>query len=344
MKVEYPKDSLRADSFRMPKSSLAFLIYSLLAWAVLAVVLSVRHDNFVNKTIKEETVKLESRKRQHVRDINQLGREYDKKKYLATGETAFDRIYNTQNQSIISLIERLAKEALPGNWSVEVRVEEFTNFILLISGSRKSRAANELLISCIPNILPYCDGLLTNVAVFDYAHKSYLLLDAPMLNEIMERGGELSEQSMSRAKSQGRAMTQFDSKTIQCQKMEDDDGEVIGSYLLVPVSLEDNNVSFAVVDTNAETTILTKDFVSESLSVRARSIAERIAPRFFDTEQGRVFGIMKTVALNVGGVTKEMEVAVSNQENIINIIGFDFFEGMNYFIDAPNSLIHVWEK
>jgi hypothetical protein len=45
----------------------------------------------------------------------------------------------------------------------------------------------------------------------------------------------------------------------------------------------------------------------------------------------------------VGGFRKNIDVAV-NQKEDVNLLGMNFFEGMEYIVDFQNSSIYVWEK
>ena len=47
--------------------------------------------------------------------------------------------------------------------------------------------------------------------------------------------------------------------------------------------------------------------------------------------------------VNVSGFRKKIEVAV-NQRDKTNLLGVNFFEGMDYIVDFQNSAIYVWKK
>ncbi|MDA3917339.1 MAG: hypothetical protein PF690_10235 [Deltaproteobacteria bacterium] len=108
-------------------------IFALLVWAGEAIYFSQQNTATPDRVKTEENQKRKRAEVQYQKKIREFEQEYDKKKHLATGETVFDRIYNSQGQSIIELIQRLSNEALPTSWSSDVKVEEFTHFILLIS-------------------------------------------------------------------------------------------------------------------------------------------------------------------------------------------------------------------
>jgi predicted aspartyl protease len=47
--------------------------------------------------------------------------------------------------------------------------------------------------------------------------------------------------------------------------------------------------------------------------------------------------------VNIGGFRSDIEVAV-NQKDEINLLGMNYFEGLNYLVDSVNSCIYVWAK
>ena len=65
--------------------------------------------------------------------------------------------------------------------------------------------------------------------------------------------------------------------------------------------------------------------------------------RSFSTANGTMSCPIVMRAVNVGGFRKRIEVAV-NQKDEMNLLGVNFFEGMDYIIDFQNSVIYVWEK
>jgi len=205
----------------------------------------------------EENQKRKRAEAQYQKKIREFEQEYDKKKLLATGETVFDRIYNSQGQSIIELIQRLSNEALPNSWSSDVKVEEFTHFILLIYLPHNSQqVAPDQIVSYLRPIIDYSGWLLTDVAVFDKSHKSYLFFDKSMINKIKSKG-QLSKSLLARAEKQGPSFTKFNSVTIECEKQE--------SHLFLPIEVSGKNgtvTCYALLDTGATTTTLNSAVVT----------------------------------------------------------------------------------
>lgn len=309
-------------------------ICSLLVWVGEIIYLSQQNATTPNRLRAEENQKRNRAEVEYQKKLRELEQEYEKKKHLATGKTVFDRIYNTQDQSIIELIQRVSKEALPNSWSSAVKVEEFTHFILLIYLPHNSQqVAPDQIVSHLGPIIEYCGWLLTDVAVFDKTHKSYLFFDKTMLDEI-KRSGKLSNKTLSHAENQGQSFTQFNSVTIKCEKHE--------SHLFLPIEVAGNSgiiSSYALLDTGASTTTLTSEIVAKT-GVDNLQNAPR---RNFNTANGPMSYPIVTREVNVGGFRKGIEIAVDQRDDI-NLLGVNFFEGMNYVVDFQNSAIYVWEK
>jgi predicted aspartyl protease len=263
-----------------------------------------------------------------------LEQEYEKKKHLATGTTVFDRIYNTQDQSIIDLIMHISREALPDGWSFDVKIEEFTHFILLIYLPHNSQQTPpDQIVSHLSPILKYCGWVLSDVAVFDRKHKSYLFFNNAMLREI-EKGKKLSQSLLRRAEKYGQSFTRFNSVTIECFKYE--------SHLFLPLEVIGANAVItcnALFDTGASTTTLSAEVVSKTGNDNLQDAPHRR----FNTANGTMSCPIVKREVNVGGFRKDIEVAV-NQKDEVNLLGVNFFEGMEYIVDFKNSSIYVWER
>lgn len=307
----------------------------LLAWVGLAIYLMQQNAATPNR-IKTAANKMRNQLEiEHYKNLRKLQSEYTRKKHLATGKTVFDRIYNTQNQSVIVLIQNLANEALPETWSSEVKVEEFTHFILLIYLPHDTQQlALDKVVAYLGPILEYSGWLLTDIAVFDRTHSSYLFLDKTMLDEI-ENDGELSKEAMTRAGMQGQSFTQFNSTIVKYEKRK--------SLLFVRIEVTGPMGTFttkALLDTGASTTTLTNDLVSKTGSDDLQNAPHRR----FNTANGEASFPIVTREISVGGIRKSIEVAVNQKDPIYNLLGVNYFEGMDYLIDSQNSAIYMWKK
>jgi predicted aspartyl protease len=316
------------------KISITTVLLLSLAWAGSALFMIQRNTTTparIESTEIQNRNKLEIEYQEKLREI-QL--DHTRKKLLATGETVFDRTYNTQEQGIAELIQNLASEALPETWSSEVKVEEFTHFILLIYLPHDSQQlAPSKVVAYLGPILEYSGWLLTDIAVFDRTHSSYMFLDKTMLDEI-ENYGKLSKSAITRAEQQGQSFTQFNSIVIECEKQD--------SHLFVPIEVVGPTgiiATYALLDTGASTTTLTNEIISKTGSDDLQ-VALR---RRFSTANGTATFPIVTREVNVGGIRNSIEVAV-DQKDSINLLGVNYFEGMDYLIDSQNSAIYVWKK
>ena len=314
-------------------TSIIFLCF-LLAWAGEAIYLSQQNAATPDRVKAEENQKRNQAEIEYQKKVRELEQEYDKKKYLATGETVLDRIYNTQGQSIIELIQRVSNEVLPNSWSSDVKVEEFTHFILFIYLPHNSQQIGPgQIVSYLRPITEYCGWFLTNVAVFDKSHKSYLFFDKTMLAGI-KQNGQLPKKLLARAEKQGPSFTQFNSVIIKCEKHE--------SHLFLPIEVVGNSsivTCYALLDTGASTTTLSSKVVAKTGFDNLKNAPRRR----FNTANGPMSCPIVTREINVGGFRKGIEIAV-NQRDDINLLGVNFFEGMDYIVDFQNSSIYVWEK
>ena len=153
-------------------------------------------------------------------DKDKLLNDFNNKKYLATGKDIYQRIHNRQNQDIISLISNLANEALSKDWSSETRVEEFTNFILLIQIKRNTdKPSVEQIVKHLKPIVERSYPYLGNVAVFDANHKCYLYFDKDILSRLRLIDA-LASKDILNIEQKGREFTKFNSIKIDFETIE----------------------------------------------------------------------------------------------------------------------------
>jgi len=270
----------------------------------------------------------------HQASIRNLESDFAAKTYQATGTTVYDRIFNTQEQSISDLIQRLADEALPQGWTATVRVEEFVHFVLLLSlpPSRYTPSIDSIIRALNP-VIEHAGWALSNVAIFDHRHKSYLFFDKDALTHIHAHAA-LSPELLSMAKRRGESFTRFNSTTVA--------GEMHNSHMILPLEASGPNgivVVPALLDTGATTTMLSERIIQET----GRDELTRAPRRTFQTVNGTITCPIVTRQINIGGVVKTIEVAV-NQRDELNLVGMNFFHGMDYLIDSAQVAVHMWEK
>jgi len=310
------------------------LIIALFVWGIEVLYLAQRNAAEPDRIKAAESQNRDRLSLEHKKKFRELERKYEKKKHLATGETVFNRIYNSQDQSIIELIWRVSREALPEGWAYDVKVEAFTHFILLIYLPHNiQQLPPAQVVSYLRPILKYCGWVISDVAVFDRTHKSYLFFDKPMLVKI-EKGNKLQKHMVDRAEKYGQSFSRFNSVTIKCEKHE--------SHLFLPLEVAGLNgvvTCYALFDTGASTTTLSNKVVSKTGAENLQSAPRRS----FNTANGRMSYPIVKREINVGGFRKSIEVAV-NQRDEINLLGMNFFEGMDYIVDFKKSAIYVWEK
>jgi len=310
------------------------LIILLFVWGIEVVYLIDQNSAKPEKIKTRETQNRDNLSLEYKKKIRDLDQEYEKKKYLATGETVFDRIYNSQDQSIINLIKRISREALPKDWSYDVKVEEFTHFILLIYVPHNiQQVSPREVASYLTPILKYCNWLISDVAVFDRTHKSYLFFNEPMLAKI-EKNEKLSKRTLHQAKKYGESFTRFNSTTIACEKYE--------SHLYLPLEVlgpKGVEICLALLDTGASITTLSKNHILKTGADNLQNVPQRT----FNTANGRMSCPIVKREINVGGLRKKIEIAV-NQKDEVNLLGMNFFDGMDYIVDFKKSAIYIWEK
>jgi len=310
------------------------LIGALAVWGGQALYLVHENKSAPDRIRDEETQKRTLLKVEYAQKLRELEREYGRKKYLATGDTVFDRIFNTQNQTVIDLVKRISQEVLPDGWLSDVKVEEFTHFILLVYLPHNSEPPPiGQISSALQPIMKYCSWCLSDVAVFDRRHKSYLFFDKLLLTQL-ESDKPLSTRMTELARKQGASFTRFNSVTIECDKHE--------SHLVVPIEIGGPNGAKscrALFDTGATMITLPTKIIAATGSDDLQTATRRT----FKTMNGTISCPIVKREVNIGGLRKEIEVAVDQRDGI-PLVGMNFFEGMDYIVDFGQSNLYMWEK
>ncbi len=314
---------------------LSILLVSVLAvWAGQAVYLLVQNSNTPSRIRSEAQVARAAIDVEHKLKLRELQLDHESKKHLATGSTVFDRILNTPGQTISDLINRITGESLPPGWSCEVKVEEFVHFVLLVYLPHKARNPPlEQITSSLRPIVKHCSPYLTDVAVFDDRHKSYLFFDKAMLVRL-ENEGSLTPEDLGLAAEQGVLFTRFNSVTVAC--------EVHKSHFYLPIEIsgpDGTAVYLALLDTGASITMLPSSVIAET----GRDLLLTAPRQTFNTVNGRISCPTVKREVNIGGIRKAIQIAVNEQDELV-LLGMNFFEGMNYILDSETSSVHMWNK
>ena len=310
------------------------LFLALIVWGIEALYLLQRNVSVPAKISSEAKRKQWSIAAGYQSKERKLREEYDRKKYQATGKTVYDRIFNTPNQSIVELIQRIAKESLPASWDSEVKVEEFSHFILLIYLPHNSgRVPASKVAAYLGPVLKYCDSYISNIAVFDRTHKAYLFFDKDILEKVKDNKG-LGSQIEDKIATQGDSFTRFNSVVIQCEKQD--------SHLFLPVEIIGPigvKACYMLFDTGASVTTISEEIARST----GRDNLATAPTKSFNTANGWMSCSIVHRKVNVGGFYRDIEVAV-NKRDELNLLGMNYFEGMDYIVDFQNSCIYAWEK
>lgn len=279
-------------------------------------------DKMLTESFNEEKVK------------KKLDDAFEINKYLATGKNAFERIYNNKQNDIPDLVHKLALEAFPNSWDLEVKVEEFTNVLLLIQIDKtiKEPLAKDI-VNYLNPMLKYCGRYLQDVAVFNKKHQCYLFFDSNVLEKII-REQELNNNDINDIKKKGYELTLFNSIKIEYQ-------EQFG-HILIPVLIagdSENIECTMMLDTGASMTVISSE-LSQKTGLDDLRIASR---KTFSTAKGQMSCPIVEREIIINGIVKKQKVAV-NTEDDTNLLGVDFFESKEYIIDNTSKCIYIWKK
>jgi len=278
--------------------------------------------------------KIEVEKLNQEKEKKKLLDEFDKNKYLATGKNAYERIYNNKQSDIVDLIQKLALEAFPNNWKTDVKVEEFTNFILLVQVDIKS---NEPVVTDIIKylvlVLDHSGGYLKNVAVYNKKHQCCLFFDEDVLFKII-KNQNLSKNTINEAKRKGEGFSRYNAIKIDFQ-------EKYG-HIFIPVIVVGEYGSYETImmlDTGASMTVISLELAQKT----GYEDLNNISRRTFSTANGLMTCPIVQREIVIGDLDKKQAVAV-NLEDDSDLLGVDFFESREYIIDSTSKCIYIWNK
>jgi len=287
-----------------------------------------------NQLRDQFTLKSEMEKLNQEKEKKNLLDEFDKNKYLATGKNAYERIYNNKQSDIVDLMQKLALEAFPNNWKMDVKVEEFTNFILLVQVDVKSNepAVTDIIKYLVP-VLDNSDGYLKNVAIYNEKHQCYLFFDENALNGLI-KNKNLGTNAINEAKRKGEGFLRYNAIKIDFQE--------INGHIFIPVIVVGEYGSYETImmlDTGASMTIISSELAQET----GHEDLNEISRTTFSTVKGLISCPIVQREIIVGDTYKKQAVAV-NLEDDSNLLGMDFFESREYIIDNPSKCIYIWNE
>lgn len=287
-----------------------------------------------NQLRDQFTLKIEMEKLNQEKESKKLLDEFEKNKYLATGKNAYERIYNNKQSDIVGLIQELALEAFPNNWEAEVKVEEFTNFILLVQVDVKSNepAVTDIIKYLVP-VLDHSGGYLKNVAIYNKKHQCYLFFDGDVLSKIV-KNQNLSKNTINEARRIGEGFLRYNAIKI--------DFQVKNGHIFIPVTVVGEYGSYNTImmlDTGASMTVISLELAQKT----GYEDLNEISRKTFSTAKGLISCPIVQREVIVGDLYKKQTVAV-NLEDDSNLLGVDFFKSREYVIDIPSKCIYVWNK
>ncbi|GAG63904.1 unnamed protein product [marine sediment metagenome] len=287
-----------------------------------------------NQLQDQFTLKIEMEKLNQEKEKKKLLDEFDKNKYLATGKNAYERIYNNKQSDIVGLIQELALEAFPNKWETEVKVEEFTNFILLVQFDVKSNepAVTDIIKYLVP-VLDHSGRYLKNVAIYNKKHQCYLFFDEDVLSKIVTNQN-LSKNTINEARRKGEGFLRYNAIKI--------DFQVKNGHIFIPVTVIGEYGSYDTImmlDTGASMTVISLELAQKT----GYEDLNEISRRTFSTAKGLMSCPIVQREVIVGDIYKKQNVAV-NLEDDSNLLGVDFFESREYIIDIPSKCIYAWNK
>lgn len=268
------------------------------------------------------------------KEKKKLNDEFEQNKYLATGKDAFERIYNNKQKDIVDLIQKLSSEAFPNNWKLDVKVEEFTNIILLIQGDTNSSepSPSEIAKYLIP-VLNYSGQYLKNVAVYNKKHQCYLFFDEDVLAQLVKNQA-LSDSSVAEIERKGTNFIRYNAIKI-------DFVEKYG-HILIPVTVAGSDGSdecIMMLDTGASMTVISLELAQKT----GREDLSKVSRKTFSTAKGLMSCPIVRREIVVSDLDKKQDVAVNTADDT-NLLGVDFFESKGYIIDNSSKCIYVWSK
>ncbi|MCF7898017.1 MAG: retroviral-like aspartic protease family protein [Candidatus Omnitrophica bacterium] len=289
---------------------------------------------FKKKSIKngyKEKIKL--LRMENAQKQQKLRKGFEKRKYLTSGKNIYERIYNRQNQNIESLIINLAKESLPKKWTSELKVEEFTEFILLIkTGKYKKDLSIKKVIKYITPVVEYGGKYLKNIAVFDKYHQCCFYFNAEDLREIRVKD-KLGFVKIKDVIDRGNNFGKFNAVKVSYEEVQ--------GHIIIPVIVEGAYQVPMMLDTGASMTVISEEVFYKTKYEEIDTT--KIRTKTFSTANGMITCPIVTKKISILGIEEKISVAV-NSKHSLNLLGMNFFKNYTYAIDSSDKFLYIWEK
>ncbi len=317
------------------KDKFKFILFGLIGILILEIIgMAVWFNEGKQKMKKNYSHDLQVKLLTKEQEKKKILDEFEKSKYLASGNNVYDRIHNKQEQNIISLLSDLTTEAFPDGWEFSIEVEEFTNFLLLVQFVEHEDVPDIKEVSkyLIP-IIKYGSPYLKNIAVYNNKRKCFLFFSEEHLKELVEKK-ELGELSIRDVKNNGRRFTQYNSVKIDFQEIE--------GHIILPATVTGADgvyECYMMLDTGASTSVISLELAQKT----GREDLKNVPKRSFSTAKGLLTCFIITREISVSGIDVKKEVAV-NIEDESNLLGVDFFKDYDYIIDSKSKCIYAWSK
>ncbi len=316
------------------KTRLHIYIYGLIGLLIVEVlILQFINENKLIQIRKDHDSAARLISFNHEKRKKTLNDGYERNRYLASGKTVYERIRNIQNQSIIDMINGLACESFPAEWRCETKVEEFTNFILLVQNENYNddNTVKEVAKYLVPVVI-YTKPYLNNIAVFDKKHRCVMFFDQSAVSELRSTK-ELTKESINDVLNKGQVFTRYNSIKI---KYED-----INGHMFTPAVIGGNCEIMMMLDTGASTTVISSEVAGKTSY--GKEDLNKVEQRVFSTAAGTMNCPIVKRKVSVGSIDVFQSVAV-NFKDETNLLGVDFFDEYHYIIVSESKCIYVWSK
>ena len=317
------------------KNKLYLIVIILLGIFFLEVAIEyIVSSNIKKKFDKKYEIKLNTLKVKNEQKKKKLNDEFEINKYLATGKNVYERIYNNKKNDITELLQELTKESFPEDWECNIKVEEFTNFILLLQTpiNYNDNNISKIVTYLIP-IISYGTPYLKNVAVFNKEHECFLFFEEEVLNIIRTRKF-LDKNIIVWVRKKGNNFVKYNSIKI--------DFNVYNGHIFIPVIVSGEDGIYAadfMLDTGASMSVISLELAQKT----GHEDLNFVNQKTFSTARGLIECPLVLRKITISCIDINQFVAVNLEDNT-NLLGMDFFKDKNYLIDTNSNCLYLWNR